>query len=100
VQISETGACPAWIYLNAGGTGYYRTVWTAPQLQALAGALDKLSGAERLTLVYDLHAMRKTDATITDPLLTALSSDVQPEIARAAKVALGLEQDQPPRRKP
>jgi alanyl aminopeptidase len=98
VQISETGACPAWIYLNAGGTGYYRTVWTAPQLQTLSGALDKLAGAERLTLVYDLRAMRQTDATITDPLLTTLSSDVQPEIARAAKVALGLEKEPAPRR--
>jgi alanyl aminopeptidase len=100
VQVAETGACPAWIYLNAGGTGYYRTVWTAPQLQKLAGSLDKLSGAERLTLVYDLRAMRKTDATISDPLLTTLSADSQPEIARAAKVALGLEQDQAPRRRP
>jgi len=100
VQVAETGACPAWIYLNAGGTGYYRTVWTAPQLQTLAGSLDKLSGAERLTLVYDLRAMRKTDSGLTDPLLTTLSADSQPEIARAAKVALGLEQDQAPRRRP
>ncbi len=97
-QVAETGSCPAWIYLNAGGTGYYRTVWTAPQLQTLSGVLDKLSGAERLTLVYDLRALRKADAAITDPLLTTLASDGQPEIARAAKVALGLEQDQPPRR--
>jgi alanyl aminopeptidase len=98
VQISETGACPAWIYLNAGGTGYYRTVWTAPQLQTLSRVLDKLTGAERLTLVYDLRAMRTTDATITDPLLTTSSNDVQPEIARAAKVALGLEKEPTPRR--
>jgi cytosol alanyl aminopeptidase len=100
VQVSEAGACPAWIYLNAGGTGYYRTIWAAPQLETLAGSLDKLSGAERLTLVNDLRAMRKTDGAITDPLLKTLTSDPQPEIARAAKVALGLEQDQTPRRRP
>ena len=71
-------ACPAWIYLNSGATGYYRTGWTAGQLASLEGGLAQLSAAERLTLVYDLRA-QKSDS----PLLKRLAADPEPEIARA-----------------
>jgi alanyl aminopeptidase len=70
-------SCPAWIYLNAGGTGYYRTEWSTDQLAALD--LAKLTAAERLTLVYDLRAKN-----IVSPLLKTLASDPEPEIAQAA----------------
>jgi alanyl aminopeptidase len=70
-------SCPAWLYLNAGGTGYYRTEWSAEQLTALD--LKKLTAAERLTLVYDLRAKN-----IASPLLKTLASDPEPEIAQAA----------------
>jgi alanyl aminopeptidase len=71
-------SCPAWIYLNASGRGYYRTEFTASQLAALD--LEKLTAAERLTLIYDLRASKN----ITSPLLTKLESDPEPEIAKAA----------------
>jgi aminopeptidase N len=69
-------SCPAWIYLNAGGSGYYRTEWS------LDTNLDvgKLTAAERLTLVYDLRASKQ----ITSPLLKTLSTDSEPEISKAA----------------
>jgi len=70
-------SCPAWMYFNAGGTGYYRTEWSADQLAALD--LTKLTAAERLTLVYDLRAKN-----IASPLLKTLASDPEPEIAQAA----------------
>jgi cytosol alanyl aminopeptidase len=69
-------SCPAWIYPNAGGTGYYRTEWSSD------ANLDvtKLTAAERLTLVYDLRASKN----ITSPLLKTLTTDSEPEIAKAA----------------
>ncbi len=67
-------SCPAWIYLNSGGTGYYRTEWTEPQLNALD--LSALTPAERLTLVFDLRAMKS-------PFVSKLASDPEPEIAKA-----------------
>ena len=70
-------SCPAWTYLNAGGSGYYRTEWTSEQLAALD--VTKLTAAERLTLVYDLHASKSTS-----PLLKILAADPEPEIAQAA----------------
>ncbi len=69
-------SCPDWIYPNAGGTGYYRSEWTGdPDLDPA-----KLTAAERLTLVYDLRASKN----ITAPLLKLLTTDPEPEIAKAA----------------
>ena len=74
-------SCPAWMYFNTGGTGYYRTDWNADQLAALD--VTKLTAAERLTLVYDLHAMK----IYSSPVLKALAEDPEPEIAKAATEA-------------
>jgi alanyl aminopeptidase len=71
-------SCPAWIYPNAGASGYYRTEWSPEQLAALD--LTRLTAAERLTLVYDLRASKN----ITAPILKNLASDPEPEIAKAA----------------
>jgi cytosol alanyl aminopeptidase len=68
-------SCPTWIYLNAGGSGYYRTEWSPEQLAGLD--LKQLTAAERLTLVYDLRATKL-------PILNALETDPEPEIAKAA----------------
>jgi len=82
ITLEKGESCPAWIYLNAGGTGYYRTAWTDAQLGNLP--LDRLTPAERLTLVYDLRASRQTGNSI----LRRLADDVEPEIAKAASQAL------------
>jgi cytosol alanyl aminopeptidase len=79
----KRATCPAWIELNSGGTGYYRTRWSTAQLQALlAQGLARLSAAERLTLVYDLRAMESS--TEGSALLKRLAGDSEPEIAKAA----------------
>jgi cytosol alanyl aminopeptidase len=67
-------SCPAWIYLNAGGSGYYRSE-SDPNLD-----VTQLTPAERLTLIYDLRASKN----ITAPLLKTLTTDAEPEIAKAA----------------
>jgi alanyl aminopeptidase len=76
----KLASCPAWVYANAGGTGYYRTSWTAQQLASLP--IEMLTPAERLTLAYDLKAMKNPD---TKPLLVRLAADPQSEIAAAAR---------------
>lgn len=89
VTMTKVPACPAWVYPNAGGTGYYRSEWTAAQLTALAAnGLDKLSAPERLTLAYDLLAQQKAgrlEAAVAQAILEKLASDSVPEIANAAK---------------
>ena len=69
-------ACPSWVEFNSGASGYYRTEWSAAQLNALD--LSRLSPAERLMLVYDLRAAHSDSA-----LLKMLAADPEPEIVRA-----------------
>jgi alanyl aminopeptidase len=71
--------CPAWFFLNAGGTGYYHTAWSHAPLEAL----PHLTPAERLTLVYDLRAFKKGSGAAA--LLKRLASDPEPDIAKAAQ---------------
>jgi cytosol alanyl aminopeptidase len=71
-------SCPASLYPNGRGTGYFRTQWTDDQLAGLD--LKELTAAERLTLVYDLRAAKNTTA----PILKTLATDSEPEIAKAA----------------
>jgi alanyl aminopeptidase len=85
VDLPKGSACPAWIEPNAGATGYYRTTWTLEQLAALP--LAQLSPAERLTLAYDLAA-QPTNRAAARSSLTKLTSDSEPEVAKAAQDAL------------
>jgi alanyl aminopeptidase len=89
VTMTEGAACPAWVYPNAGGTGYYRSEWTAAQLTALAAnGVDKLSAPERLALAYDVRAQLQSgrlDAAAAQAILERLASDSVPEIVNAAK---------------
>lgn len=78
IVLEKGSSCPAWIYWNAGGTGYYRTLWADAQLDSLP--LDRLTPAERLTLVYDLRASKQTG----NPILKRLADDPEPEIAKTA----------------
>jgi alanyl aminopeptidase len=89
VALPQGTACPAWIYLNAGGTGYYRTEWSGAQLIELANrGLGELTAAERLTLIYDLRALPQAGRMDASPLLTQLAHDPEPEIAKAAADAM------------
>ncbi len=85
VELPKETGCPAWVEPNAGGTGYYRTTWTAAQLAALAW--KDLSPAERLTLAYDMRSL-PTDRAAARAMLSKLASDPEPEIARAAQDGL------------
>ena len=84
VDLPSGEACPAWVYWNSGATGYYRTQWTADQLKRLD--LGQLTGAERLTLVYDLADLKTQPDVLA--MLSKLAVDREPEIARAAKEVL------------
>jgi alanyl aminopeptidase len=82
IALAKGSSCPTWIYPNAGGTGYYRIEWTAPQLAALAAhGLGQLTAAERLTLVYDLRALHPPGA---QTMLNGLAKDPDPDVAQAA----------------
>ena len=91
-ELGPKASCPAWVYLNANGSGYYRTEWNARQLATLADrALGRLTAAERLTLVNDVSELRrvgKLDGSAVEPVLKKLLLDMEPEISAAAKKAM------------
>jgi alanyl aminopeptidase len=102
IALPAGSSCPAWVLANAEGAGYYRTAWTGAQINAITNVLERLTAAERLTLVYDLAALQKTGnvkAGTVEPVFRQLTQDSEPEIVHAAKVALGLEAE-PERSRP
>jgi alanyl aminopeptidase len=99
IALPEKSACPSWIFLNAGGAGYYRTDWTAAQLASIANVLDRLSAAERLTLAYDLAVLQKSGTLkeAAESIFRRMLFDPEPEIVHTAKIALGFEAEPGPR---
>lgn len=89
IDLPKGTVCPAWIYLNAGGTGYYRSEWSPAQVASWTNrGVTQLTPAERLTLAYDLRAMKQAGRTDVSALLAKLAADPEPEIAKAAMEAL------------
>src|SRR5262249_12465272 len=70
--MAGTGACPAWVSLNAGSTGYYRFALAAPELLALARAYDKLDAPTRLGVVSNAWAMARAGVAPPEVLLKVL----------------------------
>ena len=88
VQEVDLPVCPAWLYLNSAGSGYYRTEWTAGQLRVLVDhGLSLLTLAEKLTLVQDLRALKATEPEAKAVLLK-LSVELEPVVSNAAFGAL------------
>jgi alanyl aminopeptidase len=82
----------AWLYPNAGETGYYRWNLPAPMLQALAeSAASKLTVGERVGLVGNLSALLDA-GVIGGPqyvaLLPALARDPEPDVVSAVVTSL------------
>ena len=54
-QLTAPGCGP--LLLNVGQTGYFRTLYQAPQLQALQGAFPRLSNVDQLGVLRDQMAL-------------------------------------------
>jgi aminopeptidase N len=57
-QLTVPGCGP--LLLNPGQTGYYRTLYTPAQLQALQGAFQRLGGVDQYGLLSDQMALATT----------------------------------------
>jgi alanyl aminopeptidase len=88
IALDDVPACPAWIFPNAGATGYYRSQLSAPLLDALVQhGFDQLSAAERLTAVLDMNALVRNGhipAAQALKLLPKLARDAEPQVVVAA----------------
>jgi cytosol alanyl aminopeptidase len=57
ISVPLKGACPAFVFANAGGRGYYVPSYSRDLLDELASNRDRLSAGEYTSLVYDLQAL-------------------------------------------
>ena len=69
--VGET--CSPWVFANAGGRGYYRTVYSGEALKALARDVQSLTPAERLSLVSDEWALVRAGRHTVDNYLDLAS---------------------------
>jgi hypothetical protein len=84
----DLAACPAWVYLNSSGSGYYRSEWKSDQLRMLLdNGLPSLTLAEKLTLAEDLRALKASGPEVK-AILLKLSNESEPVVANTAFSAL------------
>ena len=88
IALDDLQSCPAWIFPNAGATGYYRSELSAPLLEALVQhGFDHLTAAERVTAVVDMNALVRNGhipAAQALKLLPKLARDAEPQVVVAA----------------
>jgi alanyl aminopeptidase len=93
VELPLSGtACPDWVLPNQGGVGYYHVAYGPKDLDALFRAGDKLSLAERLSVIRDMWALVQSGKLPAGEALThaaALVKDPDPHVQRAAVELLG-----------
>src|SRR5262249_51515603 len=85
--------CPAWVFANAGGAGYYRTLM-APELAAqVARHSGELTAAERFTFARDLLALVRNGripAGEALDLLPSMAADSEPMVTATAASLAGM----------
>jgi aminopeptidase N len=83
--IGET--CGPWVFANAGGRGYYRTVYSGDALKAIARDVQSsLTPAERLSLISDEWALVRAGRHTVDNYLDLASGFGREPIAQVLNV--------------
>ena len=84
---------PAWVLVNEGAWGVYRTHYTGGLRDALFGALDQLDARERLSLVSDTWAATVAGTVPLESSLqlwSSLRDERDPDVWWAISAGLGL----------
>ncbi|MBS1874414.1 MAG: hypothetical protein JSU00_14455 [Acidobacteria bacterium] len=77
-------ACPAWLWPNRGGTGYFHVRMPAATLEILVkDGWEQLPSAERLSVIDDIASMGLPLETVLK-VLPVMAADSQPVVANAA----------------
>ena len=87
--LSVAGCGP--VVVNAGGSGYYRTVYARPQFAALVGAYASVAPIDQLGLLSDASSLGLAGRQpMTDALnlIAAMPADAKPQVFEAAAAVL------------
>ena len=91
--LTEAKVCPAWVFPNAGASGYYRTRLGTNLLEALSRQeADPLTAAERLTLALDISALvanGSLPAAHALHVIPGMAQDSEPLVVLAARDLAG-----------
>jgi cytosol alanyl aminopeptidase len=94
LALPETKACPAWVFPNANGAGYYRLRLSEDtRAKLMKSGLSKLSRAERVVLLGDSLALAQAGllpATEALPLLTGVAEDPDRQVLEAGLELMDL----------
>ncbi|HTK28697.1 MAG TPA: M1 family metallopeptidase [Vicinamibacterales bacterium] len=89
-SLEVAAGCPAWIFMNAGARGYYRTAYPPAMLKAIAPDLETaLSAPERISLVGDEWALVRDGRHGVGDYLTLVSGFKGEQSAGALEVVTG-----------
>jgi cytosol alanyl aminopeptidase len=85
VPVGDRGKCPAWVFPNADGAGYFRFSLAAPDLANLRkNGLAKLTTREKMALGASMRgAYSRATASYKDvlELVSPLAKDLEPTVA-------------------
>ncbi|WP_306440873.1 M1 family metallopeptidase [Corallococcus aberystwythensis] len=94
VALTEAKACPAWVFPNADGAGYYRLrLADDTRAKLMKSGLTKLSRAERVVLLSDSLALAQAGlmpAAEALPLLTGVAEDPDRQVLEAGLELMDL----------
>jgi cytosol alanyl aminopeptidase len=68
LDLSQAKSCPAWIYGNAGESGYYRTLYAGGMLGKIVKDDKALTLPERVGMIGDIASLTKGYMTIGDAM--------------------------------
>jgi alanyl aminopeptidase len=91
-------ACPEWIVVNDGASGYYRTAPSPAVRKGITEHLDVLSGPEKVATVGDLSSLAlagKLDYAELLALVPALAKDKNVHVVSLAAGTVGTVRDAP-----
>ncbi len=82
-------SCPAWIWPNRAGSGYFRVELSAEMLESLMkNGWDQLTSPERLSVIADVAAAALPSEAVLK-VLPVMARDPQPAVSNAALRLLG-----------
>ena len=89
--LKNASACPAAIFANANGSGYYITAYRGGLLETLlAKGSDWLNATERLTLLHDLKALADSGDATESAALSAAGAFAQSSERPLGEEARGI----------
>ncbi len=89
MELTEAGACPAWVMPNAHGNGYYRFALSPKLQEALSGAFAQLDEREQRVYADSVTAAYGAGSLTPSQLLAALPQFASAPVRQTVTAGMG-----------